>query len=91
MPTTTSPRSLEGQLPAEPLRQRRGPKLLVDQATQTDKTTRESEIGEIQDKVAADLSTLPLLQGKQVANVGSSVEGAVLDGSFKFRYAPLHK
>ncbi len=66
-------------------------KLLVDQATQTDKTTRESEIGEIQDKVAADLSTLPLLQGKQVAIVGSSVEGAVLDGSFKFRYAPLHK
>ena len=66
-------------------------KLLVDQATQTDKTTREQEIGEIQDKVAADLSTLPLLQGKQVAIVGSSVEGAVLDGSFKFRYAPLHK
>ncbi|MCD2168312.1 ABC transporter substrate-binding protein [Microbacterium sp. JC 701] len=66
-------------------------KLLVDQATQTDKSTRESEIGEIQDKVAADLSTLPLLQGKQVAIVGSSVDGAVLDGSFKFRYAPLHK
>lgn len=65
--------------------------LLVDQATQTDKTTREQEIGDIQDKVAADLSTLPLLQGKQVAVVGSSVEGAVLDGSFKFRYAPLHK
>ncbi len=65
--------------------------LLVDQATQTDKTTREQEIGDIQDKVPADLSTLPLLQGKQVAVVGSSVEGAVLDGSFKFRYAPLHK
>ncbi|MFS0792376.1 ABC transporter substrate-binding protein [Microbacterium sp. 1P10AE] len=66
-------------------------KMLIDQATQTDKATREQEIGEIQDAVAADLSTLPLLQGKQVAIVGSSVEGAVLDGSFKFRYAPLHK
>ena len=65
--------------------------LLTDQATQTDKTTREQEIGDIQDKVAADLSTLPLLQGKQVAIVGASVEGAVLDGAFKFRYAPLHK
>ena len=66
-------------------------KMIVDQATQTDKATREQEIGKIQDAVAADLSTLPLLQGKQVAIVGSSVEGAVLDGSFKFRYAPLHK
>ena len=66
-------------------------KMITDQATQTDKATREEEIGKIQDAVAADLSTLPLLQGKQVAVVGSSVEGAVLDGSFKFRYAPLHK
>lgn len=66
-------------------------KLLVEEATQTDKSTREQQLGDIQDKVAADLSTLPLLQGKQVAVVGSSVEGAVLDGSFKFRYAPLHK
>lgn len=66
-------------------------KMIVDQATQTDKATREDEIGKIQDAVAADLSTLPLLQGKQVAIVGSSVKGAVLDGSFKFRYAPLNK
>ncbi|MFX7816535.1 hypothetical protein ABTK28_21520, partial [Acinetobacter baumannii] len=65
-------------------------KMIVDQATQTDKATREDEIGKIQDAVAADLSTLPLLQGKQVAIVGSSVKGAVLDGSFKFRYAPLN-
>ncbi|MFX6201629.1 hypothetical protein ABTF50_19720, partial [Acinetobacter baumannii] len=56
-------------------------KMIVDQATQTDKATREDEIGKIQDAVAADLSTLPLLQGKQVAIVGSSVKGAVLDGS----------
>ena len=33
----------------------------------------------------------PLLQGKQVAIVGADVEGATLDGSFKFRYAPLNK
>jgi len=65
--------------------------LITEQATETDPAAREATIGQIQDLVAADLSTLPLLQGKQVAVVGADVEGAVLDGSFKFRYAPLHK
>ncbi|MFS0734429.1 ABC transporter substrate-binding protein [Microbacterium sp. 1P10UB] len=65
--------------------------LIAQQATETDAAAREATIGEIQDKVAADLSTLPLLQGKQVAIVGASVNGATLDGSFKFRYAPLSK
>jgi peptide/nickel transport system substrate-binding protein len=65
--------------------------LISKEATETDKAAREKMLGDIQDKVAADLSTLPLLQGKQVAIVGASVEGATLDGSFKFRYAPLHK
>ncbi len=65
--------------------------LIANQATQTDATARAATIGKIQDLVAADLSTLPLLQGKQVAVVGADVQGAVLDGSFKFRYAPLHK
>jgi len=65
--------------------------LIVDQATQTDEAQRQAEIEQIQEIVANDLSTLPLLQGTQVAVVGADVEGAVLDASFKFRYAPLHK
>ena len=59
----------------------------------TDKAARTKLIEEIQAKVAADLSTLPLLQGAQVAVVGKSVSGAekTLDPSFKFRYAALSK
>lgn len=65
--------------------------LITDQASEADAATRQADIEQIQALVAADLSTLPLLQGKQVAIVGASVDGAVLDGSFKFRYAPLTK
>ena len=50
-------------------------------------------IEEIQRAVAEDLSTVPYLQGAQVAVVGADVEGAenTLDASFKFRYAALSK
>jgi len=65
--------------------------LITTQATETDSAKREEEIGKIQSLVANDLSTLPLLQGTQIAVVGSGVDGATLDGSFKFRYAPLNK
>ncbi|GAB3154076.1 ABC transporter substrate-binding protein [Microbacterium neimengense] len=65
--------------------------LITAQASETDAAARQSDIEKIQELVAADLSTLPLLQGTQVAVVGKDVDGAVLDGSFKFRYAPLHK
>ncbi|QIG38990.1 peptide ABC transporter substrate-binding protein [Microbacterium sp. 4R-513] len=65
--------------------------LITTQATETDAGKREEEIGKIQSLVANDLSTLPLLQGTQIAVVGSDVDGATLDGSFKFRYAPLNK
>ncbi|MDR6867988.1 peptide/nickel transport system substrate-binding protein [Microbacterium resistens] len=65
--------------------------MIVASQTETDKTKRLEMLGEIQDLVATDLSTLPLLQGKQVAVVGSGVKGATLDASFKFRYAPLTK
>ena len=42
---------------------------------------------------AKDLSTVPLLQGAQVAVVGKDVNGAqdTLDASFKFRYGALSK
>ncbi|UIN29287.1 ABC transporter substrate-binding protein [Microbacterium binotii] len=65
--------------------------LITAQASETDAAARQSDIEKIQELVATDLSTLPLLQGTQVAVVGKDVDGAVLDGSFKFRYAPLHK
>ncbi|MBL3686136.1 peptide ABC transporter substrate-binding protein [Leucobacter zeae] len=65
--------------------------LIVKSQTEVDADKREAMIGEIQEKVAHDLSTLPLLQGKQVAYTGASVEGTTLDASFKFRYAPITK
>lgn len=65
--------------------------LITKQASETDAAARTDEIGQAQDLVAKDLSTLPLLQGTQVAITGADVQGTTLDGSFKFRYAPLHK
>jgi peptide/nickel transport system substrate-binding protein len=67
--------------------------LILQQATTTDADERTALIEEIQDKVAADLSTVPLLQGAQVAVVGKNVSGAedTLDASFKFRYGALSK
>jgi len=65
--------------------------LITEQLSETDEDARADLIGEIQDKVAADLSTVPLLQGAQVAVSGTDVEGVTLDASFKFRYAPLSK
>ncbi|MDR6970484.1 ABC transporter substrate-binding protein [Leifsonia shinshuensis] len=67
--------------------------LIAKQAGTTDKAERTKLIEEIQAKVGADLSTLPLLQGSQVAVVGKDVKGAdkTLDPSFKFRYAALSK
>lgn len=67
--------------------------LIEKQLGETDAAARTKLIEEIQAKVGADLSTLPLLQGAQVAVVGKTVNGAdkTLDPSFKFRYAALSK
>ncbi|WP_417563205.1 ABC transporter substrate-binding protein [Microbacterium sp.] len=65
--------------------------LIAKEQVETDASARATEIGQVQDMVAKDLSTLPYLQGTQVAVVGKDVQGTTLDGSFKFRYAPLHK
>lgn len=67
--------------------------LILQQAVTADPAEREALIGEIQDAVAADLSTIPYMQGAQIAVVGADVEGAedTLDASFKFRYAALSK
>jgi peptide/nickel transport system substrate-binding protein len=67
--------------------------MILAQASTADTAEREGMIEQIQDLVADDLSTLPYLQGAQVAVVGSDVEGAedTLDASFKFRYGALSK
>ncbi len=66
-------------------------KLLASQVSITDKNEREKVLKQIQDLVAKDISTLPLLQGKQFAIAGSDMDGIKLDASFKFRLAPLTK
>jgi peptide/nickel transport system substrate-binding protein len=67
--------------------------LILQQATTADETERTAILGQIQDQVGDDLSTLPYLQGAQVAVTGADVEGAedTLDASFKFRYGALSK
>jgi peptide/nickel transport system substrate-binding protein len=67
--------------------------LIAKQVGTKDKAERTKVIEEIQAKVAADLPTLPLLQGAQVAVVGKNVTGAqqTLDPSFKFHYGALAK
>ncbi|MCX7522331.1 ABC transporter substrate-binding protein [Microbacterium sp. STN6] len=67
--------------------------LIDQQRTTTDAAARTKLIEQIQDTEAADLSTLPFLQGAQVAVTGKDVTGTqdTLDASFKFRYAALAK
>jgi peptide/nickel transport system substrate-binding protein len=67
--------------------------LILQQAVTPDPAERAEILGQIQDMVADDLSTVPYLQGAQVAVTGADVEGAedTLDPSFKFRYAALSK
>ncbi|GAB3597372.1 ABC transporter substrate-binding protein [Microbacterium tumbae] len=63
--------------------------LILQQAVETDPDTRTADIEKIQELVAQDLSTIPLLQGAQVAVAGTSVDGVVLDASFKLRFASI--
>jgi peptide/nickel transport system substrate-binding protein len=67
--------------------------LILQQAITTDPAARTAIIEQIQDAVAADLSTVPYLQGAQVAVTGTTIEGTkdTLDASFKFRYGALTK
>jgi len=67
--------------------------LILKQAVTTDPAARTAIIEQIQDAVAADLSTVPYLQGAQVAVTGTTIEGTsdTLDASFKFRYGALTK
>lgn len=63
--------------------------MILQQAVTPDAGEREALIGDIQAAVAAQLSTVPYLQGAQVAVSGTDIQGIVLDASFKFRWAPV--
>ena len=67
--------------------------LIQQQLAEADPAARATLIENIQAGVAAQLSTLPLLQGAGVAVTGTDIEGAAdtLDASFKFRYAALSR
>lgn len=67
--------------------------MLTQQATIADAAEREKVLSDLQEILAQDLSTLPLLQGKQFAVSAEGVEGAgdTLDASFKFRLGVLSK
>src|SRR3954469_15733943 len=67
--------------------------LIQQEVTTADKAQRTALVQQVQDKEADDLSTVPYLQGAQVAVVGKDVSGTdtTLDPSFKFRYAALSK
>ncbi len=68
-------------------------KLISEQLVTNDKAKRTSIIEQIQTDEAKDLSTLPLLQGAQVAVSNVKVKGTkdTLDPSFKFRLGVLSK
>ncbi|NYF10515.1 peptide/nickel transport system substrate-binding protein [Leifsonia sp. AK011] len=65
--------------------------LITEQGVTSDVAARTALIEQIQATVAEDLSTLPLLQGAQVAVSGTDIDGVTLDPSFKFRFAGLVK
>lgn len=64
---------------------------IVAQAGEKDAAKREQMLKDIQKTETDDLSTLPMLQGNQVAVTGSNISGVVLDPSFRFRYASVIK
>jgi peptide/nickel transport system substrate-binding protein len=65
--------------------------LILGQAVEPDPEARTQMIEDIQARVAELLSTVPLLQGAQVAVAGTDVDGVILDASFKLRFAPITK
>ncbi|MET3718272.1 MULTISPECIES: ABC transporter substrate-binding protein [unclassified Arthrobacter] len=67
--------------------------LIAKQLVTADKSEREKTIQEVQNQLAKDISTLPLLQGAQVAISGKNVKGvdSTLDASFKFRLGTVSK
>lgn len=65
--------------------------LILKQGVTVNPADRKKIIEDIQAAVAGDLSTVPLLQGAQVAVAGKDVKGVTLDASFKFRFGTISK
>ena len=65
--------------------------LIRKQAVTQDQAEREELLGQAQEMMAEELSTVPLLQGRQFAFAGEDVEGVILDASYLFRYGSLSK
>lgn len=67
--------------------------LLAAERIETDPAARESLLVDLQAELATKLSTIPLLQGRQVAVVGNGVTGVenTLDASFQFRFSTFSK
>ena len=65
--------------------------LIAQQRGTQDPAEREALFVKIQDIVADEISTLPLLQGAQIAVSTAELQGVTLDSSFKFRLASLSK
>jgi peptide/nickel transport system substrate-binding protein len=65
--------------------------LLRNQVGEVDAAKRVEMIEQIQNLVAAEVSTLPLLYGAQVAVAYDGVEGLILDASFKLRFGSITK
>ncbi|MDN5598971.1 MAG: ABC transporter substrate-binding protein [Brachybacterium sp.] len=65
--------------------------LIATQRGTQDPAEREALFVQIQDLVAEEISTLPLLQGAQIAVSTAEVQGVTLDSSFKFRVSPISK
>ncbi|MBT1176734.1 ABC transporter substrate-binding protein [Bifidobacterium callimiconis] len=77
--------------PSNGYRNARMDELLAAQAGEQDSAKREDLLKQIQQLETGDLSTIPLLQGSQVAVTGRDVSGVRLDASFRFRYASVTK
>ncbi|OXM99443.1 ABC transporter substrate-binding protein [Bifidobacterium vansinderenii] len=77
--------------PSNGYRNARMDELLAAQAGEQDAARREDLLRQIQQLETGDLSTVPLLQGSQVAVTGRDVSGVRLDASFRFRYASVTK
>ena len=73
------------------LKGKRADALIRQQAVTEDQAEREELLGQAQEMMAEELSTVPLLQGRQFAFAAEGVEGVVLDASYLFRYGSLSK
>lgn len=66
-------------------------KAIADQISIGDAGERAAALGNIQDMLTKDMPTIPLLEGKQFAVAQDSIDGIVLDASFKLRTGLITK